>query len=367
MPLMFQRLAHNFIKNGYYPTDAATLEGVKALLQPPDEGHVRVIDPCCGEGTALAELKQGLVDDGAEVIALGVECDADRAWHAKQLLDCAIHSDIHDVIVSPRSCGLMLLNPPYGDSVSDAASIGDTHRHERLELQFLRRTFSALQFGGVLVYIVPRYAVQNELAAFIARHFADVRFYLAPEERFKQCVIVGYRKRPDQPSASLVQRILDGACGAIDAEVLTPQGSPHYRVPPLVQDPDFRFHAIRIDAAQLSAEISRYRTSTLWPQFGSVFGQVAKDHRAPLTALGPWHLALALAAGQITGVVRSATGRTLFIKGDTFKEKARAVEATVDDEGNLSETVVLTDRFVPVIRGIEFTPGADFGRVITIR
>ncbi len=38
--------------------------------------------------------------------------------------------------------------------------------------------------------------------------------------------------------------------------------------------------------------------------------------------LSRWHLALALAAGAISGVVRSKSGRILVVKGDTYKDKA---------------------------------------------
>src|SRR3546814_6327212 len=46
----------------------------------------------------------------------------------------------------------------------------------------------------------------------------------------------------------------------------------------------------------------------------------------------------------------SPTGRTLAVKGDTFKQKSSAVEYRERDDGTLSETRILTDKFVPVIR-----------------
>jgi len=81
MALMFQRLARNFIKNGYFPTDAETTQRVLSALQPGDTGQFRILDPCCGEGVALAECKHHLGADRTE--AFGVEYDEERAWHAK--------------------------------------------------------------------------------------------------------------------------------------------------------------------------------------------------------------------------------------------------------------------------------------------
>ena len=36
-------------------------------------------------------------------------------------------------------------------------------------------------------------------------------------------------------------------------------------------------------------------------------------------------------------------------------------------DGSVAETRILTDTFVPVIRGIDFTPGENLGAVVTIR
>lgn len=58
MALMFNRLARNFLKNGYYPTDSETLGRIQNLLAPSAR-PMRLLDPCCGEGTALADLRAG--------------------------------------------------------------------------------------------------------------------------------------------------------------------------------------------------------------------------------------------------------------------------------------------------------------------
>ena len=370
MALMFSRLAHNFIKNGYFPTDAVTLERILSAIEPDGES-LRIHDPCCGEGTALAEVKRHLATD-ATVQALGIEYDAERAWHAKQLLDVAIHSDVHDVWLTPRSCGLLFLNPPYGNVIADKGSTaGDSSKGGRLEKVFIKRTMGCLQYGGVLVLIVPHYVVDADLASLLARNFDRLSFYMAPETRFKQCVIFGVRRRVRHPPTAVVEELTQaGQAGpglSPDRELPELWTQERYRIPAVVSDADFRFSAVRIDAQQLAAEVQRFRANTLWPQFQTVFGQVAKDHRPPLRELSRWHLALALAAGQITGSVTSEAGRKLFIKGDTFKEKSRSVELTIDEKGNYSETVVMTDKFVPIIRGIDMTAGPTLGDIVTIR
>ncbi len=48
MALMFPRLARNFAKNGYYPTDEPTLERALNALMPSD-GPMCILDPCAGD------------------------------------------------------------------------------------------------------------------------------------------------------------------------------------------------------------------------------------------------------------------------------------------------------------------------------
>jgi len=78
-------------------------------------------------------------------------------------------------------------------------------------------------------------------------------------------------------------------------------------------------------------------------------------------------LALALAAGAISGVVTSKTGKVLVLKGNTHKEKTRKTEFTENEDGSLSEVRILTDRFVPVILAWDLTPGSEhLGKIMRI-
>ena len=364
MALVFQRLARNFIKNGYFPTDEVTLG---RLLQGLDiDGSlIRILDPCCGEGVALAECVNHLQEAGAAVESFGIEFDPERAWHAKTIIGQVAHSDVNDVFMSWRSQSLLFLNPPYGNLVSDKASTGDTKR-ERLEVMFFRKTLPWLQYGGVMVLIVPYYALRKEFAAMLARNFERVQVFMAPEERFKQCVVFGIR-RPSEGGDPKAQASLE-ACGNGESTPVLPvswSGEPYYV--PEARDMEFRFVAQRIDGAQLSAELVRLRGHTLWPQFRRHFGLVDGVIRRPLRDLSDWHLALALAAGQISGVVESRSGRRLLIKGDTFKDKDVSVTYEERGQGQFTEIRTLTDKFVPSITAIDFTAGPNYGDVVKVR
>lgn len=380
MALIFSRLAHNFVRNGYFPTDNDTLERLQTALVPAPGGKfMRLLDPCCGTGAALADLSANLVDlqtDQAEpalVETYGVEFDGERAWEAKKLLYRAIHADVHDVVIQPRSMSLLFLNPPYGFGVSDsdnaqARRFGEQpEKAERLERTFLKRTAGLLMYGGILVYIVPFYALDDEIRAYLARHFTDLRFFMAPTQAFQQCVILGRKIKPlGYPDKAAVALLTRGQAGELKDQVLPALWDDAPYIVPVAPGEPVDFRAVRIDAKQLGDELRRFEAHTLWAGFGRFFNQQRAEHRRPLRDMTQWHLALALAAGQVTGLVESADGRKLLIKGNTYKRKERSVSTEVDADGNVSQTITMLDRFVPVINAIEFTSGPTLGRIVRI-
>ncbi|VFT14992.1 O-methyl transferase family protein [Pseudomonas aeruginosa] len=98
------------------------------------------------------------------------------------LVDHCLHADLMDTMVSKQSFGLLWLNPPYGD-----LSKGRQRQHRlirarvvaRLEKLFYQRSLSLLQYGGVLVFIVPGYVLDAELVGWLTRHYTDLRIYRA--------------------------------------------------------------------------------------------------------------------------------------------------------------------------------------------
>ena len=369
MALMFQRLARNFVKNGYFPTDSETIARVLDAIEPSDEGRIRILDPCCGEGVALAECKHHL--DPARTEAFGIEYDEERAWHAKQMLDHCIHGDVQDCILGRRQFGLLWLNPPYGDLVSDKARLSAQQGKGRARLEKLFYSLSVpwLAFGGVLVLIIPGYSLDEELSGWLATHFDRVQAFRAPEERFKQIVIFGVRRKVATANPAEVmatkRRLIEGREQGFPVLPAAWEQAP-YTVPPTNRQQEVKFVYSRMDQRQLEEVLTQ--EPGLWIRFDMAFGRVGRTHRRPLRDLSEWHLALALAAGQVSGAVHSDDGRTYVIKGDTHKEKETRIEATQKSDGEISETRILTDRFVPVIRAIDMTPGSPrFGRVVVIR
>ncbi|HEV2680826.1 MAG TPA: DUF6094 domain-containing protein [Rhodanobacter sp.] len=369
MALMFARLARNFIRNGYFPTDEPTLERALSALAPAN-GAMCILDPCAGEGAAIAEAAHALGHE--QVHTFAVEYDAERAQHARSLVDHCLHGDLMDTLISRQTFGLLWLNPPYGDLTKDAnGNIGyQGQGRARLEKLFYQRTLPLLQYDGVLVFIVPFYVLDAELVGWLTRHFADLRIYRAVETQFRQVVIFGRRVRPHALASDAVKAtralLLKIGQGDIDAEEL-PVTWPFlpYTVPASPAEPD-HFYRVTMEPAQFADEVSRLQG--LWPSLDTHLGAAQQSPRPPARALSHWHLALALAAGAISGVVQSKSGRTLVVKGDTHKEKTLQTEYTERDDGSVAETRILTDRFVPVIRAWDMTPDSPtWGEVLTIR
>jgi hypothetical protein len=65
--------------------------------------------------------------------------------------------------------------------------------------------------------------------------------------------------------------------------------------------------------------------------------------------------------------VTSKSGKVMVVKGDTHKAKSTTTEYKEREDGSIAETRILTDRFVPVIRAWDLTPGfPTMGSVLTI-
>jgi hypothetical protein len=368
MALMLPRLARNFAKNGYYPTDEATLERALNALMPSD-GPMCILDPCAGEGVAIAEAAHALGRD--QTTAYAVEYDLERANHARQLVDHCIQGDLMDALITRQSFGLLWLNPPYGDLSKDAnGTIGyDGRGRARLEKLFYQKTLPLLQYGGILVFIVPSYVLDPELVGWLTRHFTDLRIHRAVDTQFKQVVVFGRRIRQRElfgdEVKSIRTRLLQIGHGELDVQEL-PAEWPllPYIVPAAAAEPE-HFYRISMEPAQFAEEVQRLQG--LWPSFETHLGAAQQSLRAPARALSHWHLALALAAGAISGVVQSKSGRILAVKGDTHKQKSTSTEYRERDDGSIAETRILTDKFVPVIRAWDLSPdSATLGRIITI-
>ena len=360
--LMFNRVAHNYANLGYYPTDDATVLGVTQRLDTRFE-KIRIFDPCCGTGKALADIAQHLTECGAKVESHGVELEEGRANDAKKCLTRALQADFDNCFFRAKGVGLLFLNPPYGFGARDQLS---TAKQMRLEEKFLKKSWDAMQSGGVCALIVPTQSLQKGFVGYIAAHLDKITVYRAAVDTYNQVVIMGTRPpRLTDITADTVRKQAELISDWANAPMITePASGVLYEVPAM---PDTPFNPINhiIDHKHLSETLPRNKT--LWQGFDNRFsGSLTLDKRRPLMPLSNWHTALALAAGQVEGIVEDTNGRRLLVKGATHKRKETKYTEEFDSKGDSIIIATATDRFVPCIRAIDLTQGDNFGRVLTV-
>ncbi|HXK03819.1 MAG TPA: DUF6094 domain-containing protein [Verrucomicrobiae bacterium] len=172
------------IRMGYFPLPDAEASRIRRHLRFPSSGFT-VLDPCAGEGKALA-----LVTEGTRGQRCGIELDAYRAEEARQRLDQVIYGDCFDVECKVESFSCMLLNPPY-DTAGDGDGAG-----QRLEALFLQHSYRWLKPGAVLILVIP--AGQLPLCGnLLSVHFKEAEVHRLSEPecvQYKQVVVFAVRR-----------------------------------------------------------------------------------------------------------------------------------------------------------------------------
>ena len=336
-------------KGGFYPTPPRVVDLIAELVHTPSGSYnrgretLRILDPCCGAGEALAQLAEGLDRPNAIPIeTYGVELHRDRAQEAEERLDHALASDLFATSIANGAFGLLLLNPPYDYDSED----------KRTEHAFLTHTTRYLAEGGLLVFIVPRQRLAVS-ARYLSTHYGRMRCWAFPDpERqvFDQVVLMGYRKADPVPDAHAERMALEWAVG--EPEPLRSHPYTDYS-PETTPSGDILFTTRTVDPVAAAAEARRSGlwasteiTDTLWP---------ARDARTrPLMPLRRGHMAMLVAAGFLDNLCLEAEGRRILVKGRTSKEMVM-VEDSPEKEVHrekLKTTVVALDLHGGEITGI---------------
>ncbi len=327
-------------KAGFYPTPPRVVEMIASLMQARTVTRgattLRILDPCCGAGDALAQLAECIErPDGAAVETYGVELHAGRAQEAEGRLGHVLGTDLFQTSIANGAFGLLFLNPPYD---SDA---GDDRRTEQA---FLRQTTRYLAEGGLLVFVVPLRRLQ-ESERYLASHYARLRVWAFPEperEAFGQVVVTGTRKAEvqyDQYAAVRLREAIEG-----DLEELVQHRYPVYNAP-ATADGEVLFATRTVDHPV--AATGEARRSGLWvaPVVRDALWPAEDARTRPLMPLRRGHLAMLVAAGFLDNLQLEADGRRILVKGRTQKEMV-LIETTPQKETyreRLRTTVVALD------------------------
>ncbi len=291
-------------KGGFYPTPERVVDLLAGLIHTPtgyyhrDRETLRILDPCCGAGEALAQLAGRMdVPNAIPIETYGVELHRDRAQEAEKRPGRALASDLFATSIANGAFGLLLLNPPYDFDSED----------KRTEHAFLTQTTRYLAEGGLLAFIVPRQRLAVS-ARYLSTHYGRMRCWAFPDperEVFDQVVLMAYRKADPVPDAHGESMVLEWAVG--EPEPMRPEQYPPF-TPKTTPSGDILFTTRTVDPVAAAAEARRLGlwtsteiTDTLWP---------ARDARTrPLMPLRRGHMAMLVAAGFLDNLCLEAGGQ----------------------------------------------------------
>jgi len=309
------------IKLGYYPTPPRVVDLIRERLE--FAGPYAALDPCAGEGDALAQLCTG-----TERTLYGIEPEDNRAAAARENLDRVLHSTLEESRLSHCTWTLLYLNPPY-DEEHEVRDEGEK-RTTRKEIAFLNRTLPLLAPAGVLVFVVPAHIFTPEVRLFLSQKFDNLEIWHFPEperSEYKQAVAIGTRSAEKRINPAVLQ-ITDEP----------PLDKPRHTVPISLQDVKiFKSHAINpADLAQLA------RTSPLYRLFAGSAETRTQERRPPL-ALHAGHLSLLIASGAVDGLTGTGEERHV-LRGKTTKYQKSVTEENYNAEtGSTTKTTRTRD------------------------
>ena len=205
---------------GYYKTPSHLLPSIACRIGIDQGDRYAFLDPCAGEGEALLGIvdhvftaRYGPRPEGAtlaqykdQIRLYGIEMEEHRYNALRDNLSGmglssyivtrgeVLRGDAFRATVTPgsaRGASLLYLNPPYDLD----------KEHRRLEERFLSRFTPALRAdGGVLIFVVPYYALAAS-AATIAAYYQSAVCFRFPEpdwSAYKQVVL--YARRREHPT-----------------------------------------------------------------------------------------------------------------------------------------------------------------------
>ena len=318
-------------KMGYYPTPPEIAHIIPSFLKPDEKGKVyRLLDPCCGKGTALNIISQKLSEKYRfkKFKTYGVELDLQRYTEAQAMLNHTIHADaLTETRISNEYFSLLFLNPPYDwEQESEETYYSNSTRYE---LSFLQKYTEKLRPDGILVFIVPfSFLSRYSCCSFLTSNYSHIKIFKFPAELYKPSkqIVIFARKQTLPYDHQLFKTISE--LKEEEIEEITEVTRPFYELPPsnILKEP--RFTSVRFDPEQVAKEVETHGIN-IEEEINPATGLT--DSIRPLMPLRKGHMALLLASGFMDGILEK-DGKKLVIKGFTKTDKTEIEET--DDEGN---------------------------------
>lgn len=298
-------------KLGYYATPLEVVQHLRQCLA--FEPGCRLLDPCCGEGDALA-----LIAQGHAVETYGIELERERMSKAEQLLGHLLWGDALREINVSSGFDFLFLNPPYDFEEGE-------EQNQRLEYRFLTRYRRVLSPLGMIVLIIPLSALKSELLRSDIARFAALEIYSFPEgdlfERFRQLLFLGWKKsitgKQFEQNFNLLADIAEMAPDELPTLLGTTREmtGKRYAVGRVHPARSLDFRSQRLDPDRV---IDFIAGSTIWKDFFAHVEPPSINDIVPLAPMRQGHLAMLVAAGFCNGAELSDpedAARKILIKG----------------------------------------------------
>lgn len=317
----------NRVRMGYFPTDLSHVDLLRKSVVFPQE-TVNLIDPCCGEGLALARFA---VD--ANAVTYGIEIDEVRGEAAQKQLRRVGFGSFFFSRISLGSFQCLFLNPPY-------LSVPSEHGKRRLEKSFLADSMRLLVNDGLLIYIIPYHRATPDVCRVLCDNFDDLRVYrfLGKEfERFRQVVFLGTRI-PRREAYEKAERLSEYMLSPENIPPLDQLPERSYELPPAARPVDL-FKGAVFNVTELTEQLQKSNS------IDRLFEERTLDQRERKTLL-PMNLSqigLVGASGLMNGLVECDNPHV--IKGRIVKEKKTHV-GPADEHGIVEIREVTSNRLI---------------------
>lgn len=342
---------------GHFKTPTHLLPRIAKLAAPyHGTGEITLLDPCAGEGEAILALCKswGMAKtpniyacemEETRATAFKLKCSQEKWTLGRNL----IHGDAFRVAFDKgykEGASVLFLNPPY-----------DLDRtYGRLEHKFLVRFTPALMLNGILVLVVPHYALTAS-AEYLASEYRNLHCFKFPDEDFsvyKQVVLFGQRSGSTAPDQELVKRITQWVADPQSLpELPNITSAPLCEIPSSVSHKDgFQEWVLRpADMTSLLAKVKPWTQSQRNGSSSSV-SSVVPDlpleemllRKYPLVVPPrPAHIAAGIASGIFNGSRVDPNDSTLglpplLVKG-VFNQEWRTVEEKTNKKGEVTSIV----------------------------
>jgi Uncharacterised methyltransferase family (DUF6094) len=316
-------------KLGFYPVSEGTIRFVAESVKINDASTIRLFDPCCGQGKALAQFGTELGIPKEQLY--GIELDDRRAEEAREVVGNVVHGSFFNTKIVPvQTFSLAWVNPPYDDEIKqEAESV-----RLSLEVAFLQYVSRFVTPHGIVILHAPEDRITEKVIQTMGQMCYDVkRVRLPPELRpYREALLIGWRRTTIERNVWSVHAPVMDVC----PELVLPSGD---TVRSFVKN------------APTDQEITSHLEKAA---FWRVFNEDKKRQKLqPVLPLGAGHLGLTLASGYLDGLLKPKNCEPHVVRGCSYKEDILAKEEnSTNDEGKVTNTKTYRQNIKLKIRAV---------------